>query len=246
MASLLIVPITGSVWWFVTAYIYMMLVAPSYNAFLDKFNRKGMLMWSMFLLVFGQVFGNLGSNFHDFEKAVFFYTLGVFFRNYINVGGDKKSLFLIVSLIGIMINGFCQYEIAIHMVNESSNAMLFRKIFSMVDYLLAEPLSCIGMFGLFSCFKFYNRKVNWIARKTFGIYLLHEAPPMRLLIWLHILKPYEYINDGAFVYAYIVFCVVFVFVMGIIVDAIRERLFENFSNKFIEKFIGKLKIIILE
>lgn len=243
MSSLIIVPLTGSVWWFVTAYIFLMLIAPCYNKFLDKLSRKGMIIFGCFLLVFGQTFGNLGSNFHDIEKAVFFYTIGVYFRDYIICSNENRIIFVVISLLGIIINGICQYGIGINMTNDAASALFFRRAFSMFDHFVAEPLSCVGVFGLCFCFCFYNSRVNWIARKTFGIYLLHESPLMRKFLWFHLFKPYEYASDGLYFYVYIIYCVLAVFMMGIIVDMIREKFLEKIYTNYIDIFIGKMTVV---
>ena len=237
--QLLFVPVTGSAWWYVTAYIVLMLIVPVYNRFLDKINEKGIKTFLLLLLVFGYTLGTLGSNFHDLEKALFFYTLGVFFKDYTK--NRKNTLDIMISIIGIVLNGLCQYGIFSFVLRESSNAVLFRKALSMTGYLIAEPLACIGIFGLFSKMAIkYNSKINTIAKHTFGIYLLHEAKPLRNLIWIHILKPWQYYGD-AFHFVFIIICVAIVFFSGCVIDTLREKVFEKPCTRFADRLINNFR-----
>lgn len=67
----------SSCWWFVCAYILLVLTAPLYNSFLSRFNKKGFLFFLTFLFIFEYVsqytFGNFLSPFY---QAVFYYTFG--------------------------------------------------------------------------------------------------------------------------------------------------------------------------
>lgn len=242
-AQLVFVPITGSVWWFVTAYIVLMLVVPSYNRFLERLSRQGMLLLLLLLLLFGYTFGNLGSNFHDLEKALFFYTLGVYFKDYVhNINNKRIIFFWVFSFTGVIINGICQYKIFTYALLDTSNAVIFRKAFSMAGYLIAEPLACIGIFGLFSIITIHSKKVNWIAKHTFGVYLFHEAPAIRVVLWLYILQPWKSYGKTLF-FIYVPACVLVVFITGVLADVIREKVFGRLMYEITEKAIEKLKII---
>ena len=212
-----------------------MLVAPSYNRYLDNLNEIGMRIWLLCLLIFTYTLGNLGSNFHDLEKALFFYTLGVYFNDYAEAD-RRKTWFIFLTIFGVIINGACQYGILSLTLSEATNAIILRKAFSMTGYILAEPLACIGIFGLFSKISIHSNFINKIASHTFGVYLFHEAKPLRNLIWIHILKPYRYYGNVSY-YAYVIVCVVAVFLSGCIVDIVREKIFAKLYTKYADKLI---------
>ena len=74
------VPLTGSLWWFVTAYVALILFSKSINSFISSINQNGYVVIIVIAGVFGLVLGELGSNLHDLERAVFYYLLGGYFK----------------------------------------------------------------------------------------------------------------------------------------------------------------------
>jgi len=169
-AQLILVPVTGSVWWFVTAYIVMMLIAPFYNRYLERLNRRGMLLWIGFVLLFGYALGNLGSNFHDLEKAVLFYTMGVYYRDYENVGsGHKRTIYICCAIVGIALNGLCQFGISTYSLMDSTKAVLLRKAFSMMGYLIAA--ACMLWFIRIICEYVTSKQCDQWDCKTYIWYL---------------------------------------------------------------------------
>lgn len=223
--KMLFVPVSGSIWWFVTAYVLMMLFAPLYNRFLSRLNRTGILLLILFLLLFFYTLGSFGSVFHDLEKAVFFYTLGVYFRDYEGAEG-KKALFLLCVIGGGILKGVCQYITYAYAISNTYDLILLKRVCSILNLLIAEPFLCFGIFGIFMGLSFQSRIVNVIARHTFGIYLFHDTPIMRELIWIHWLQPYKYYGKPVF-YLHVALCVSVVFGVGLLVDLLREKTLEK-------------------
>lgn len=228
-----LIPITGNVWWFVTAYVLLILFAPAYNRMIDKLNSKGLRILLLAFLFFGYTLGNLGSGFHDLEKALFFYTMGVYFRDCMhNDRLNKKAIFILLAIMGLVINGICQYCVFTNALIDTPKAIIVRKLFSMLGYFVADPMACYGIFGLFYGLRIQNRIINQIAAYTFGVYLFHESPPLRELIWNYILNPWNYFGTAWF-YLFILICVVFVFAFGACIDIIREKfVFQCLSRQY--------------
>ena len=86
----LFMPLSSSQWWFVAVYVFLLLLSPTVNRFLEKLNRKGFLL---FLLIGWAVWyglaGIIGTEFFALQKAVFFYAMGAYVR--IFAFGRKKS-----------------------------------------------------------------------------------------------------------------------------------------------------------
>lgn len=239
LAQMLFVPITGSVWWYVTAYIALMLVAPSYNRFLRRLNQSGLIVWLLCLLVFGYTLGNLGSAFHDFEKALFFYTLGGFL-SYGAIKHNRLPISILFSIIGFTLNGLFQFGTLYFMTENTGDVVLYRKIFSMLSIMIADPVAVIGLFGLFSSIKIQSRLINKISPHVFGIYLFHEAPLMRTVLWEWLLQPYKYFNSKMYIPCLIV-CGLIVFFLGLVVDIVRAHVFDKALNTVLVNIYGKVK-----
>lgn len=221
-ANLIFTPFTGSVWWFFTAYLFLIVFSTQINDFFHKVNKKGVLFCIFLLLVFGYVLGNLGSNFYDFEKAITFYFIGAFFRNYFdneaNIG--KYALY---SIIGILINGGLYY--LLFSLTATHGASIFTKLISMM-VLCNEPLVAASIFAFFLRLTFNNSLINVIASHTFGVYLFHEAPYTRSLLWGVLFRPSEFYDSRIFIITSIVIVIV-VFLIGIILDIFRKKFIES-------------------
>ena len=56
------------------------------------------------------------------------------------------------------------------------------------------PGCAIELFKIFNAIKIQNDKINLIAKTTFGIYLLHDSVPARIVVWdklFHVKSQYQ-------------------------------------------------------
>ncbi len=186
------VPLTGSLWWFVTAYVALILFSKSINSFVSSLNRNGYITVIVTIGIFGLLLGELGSALHDLEKAVFFYLLGGYFKLY-NKAPKKSKLLLsgVAVIVLLLLNGVLEYNIF-----SNSGAVILRKFFSMTSIII-EPLLVSALFYLFVNLKIgVNTFVNKVASYTFGIYLFHEAPYTRGLLWNRLVNADSYYVAG--------------------------------------------------
>lgn len=186
------VPLTGSLWWFVTAYVALILFSKSINSFVLSLNKKGYIAAIILIGIFGLVLGELGSNLHDLEKAVFYYLLGGYFKLYSE--SHKKPKLLLSGVVVIMlliINGVLQYNIY-----SNSDIVILRKFFSMISIII-EPLLVSSIFYLFVSFnRGTNNTIYKLASCTFGVYLLHGYPYTGNLLWNYYLHADDYYSGG--------------------------------------------------
>lgn len=215
-------PLTGSLWWFVTAYVALILFSKSINSFVLSLNKKGYIAVIILIGIFGLVLGELGSNLHDLERAVFYYLLGGYFKLYNR--SPKKSKMLLSGAAAItllIINGILQYNIY-----SNSDIVILRKFFSMISIII-EPFLVSVLFYLFAMKIEANAFVNRIASYTFGIYLFHEAPYTRELIWNRLVDADSHYLAGGTFLAYSIAVVTAVFLIGAVIDILRQKLIDH-------------------
>lgn len=232
------VPLTGSLWWFVTAYVALILFSKSINSFVSSLNQKGYIAVIILTGIFGLVLGELGSNLHDFERAVFYYLLGGYFKLYNRPPKKSKMLFSgAVAITLLIINGILQYNIY-----SNSDIVILRKFFSMISIVI-EPFLVSVLFYLFANLKIEaNAFVNRIASYTFGIYLFHEAPYTRGLLWNRLVKADTYyLAGGGTFLVYSVTVVAAVFLIGAVIDILRQKFIEKFLLNVISQIEEKFK-----
>ena len=184
-------PVRGGVFWFATAYIFLQLLLPVYNAFLEKLNGKGMyaILCILFLgLLYAQIFVLL----LGFTKAFFFYSLGCFFRETHKTGSDVAKqhgggyMFLAVFL-------WAFYSLLKFALSDSFPTASLGRALSQVVMLLC---SCVLVTGIsVSLFLFFmslhvcdSIAINKIASATFGVYLLHDSFVARYFLWTKVVR----------------------------------------------------------
>ncbi len=86
----LFAPLRSGAFWFVSAYILLILVKPLYNNFLNKLNKKGFVVFLMVLFIFGLVFSRHFILVLGYTQAAFYYALGAYYKT---TRSDKKRLY---------------------------------------------------------------------------------------------------------------------------------------------------------
>lgn len=231
------VPLTGSPWWFVTAYVVLILFSKSVNSFMSLLNKNGYIAIIVIIGIFGLIFGKFGSNFYDLERAVFYYLLGGYFKLYNKA--PKKSKILLYSIVLftlLLINSVLQFNIYSNL-----NNIILGKFFSMLG-LTIEPFLVSVIFYIFSNLKIEaNIVVNKIASYTFGIYLLHEAPYTRELLWNKLVNADHYYLAGSTFWVYSIIVIIMVFFIGSMIDILRQKIFDKIILFVINNIIDKFK-----
>lgn len=76
------VPVSSNLWWYVTAYVILVIITPVINPFLRKLSKQKMflflvLVWGLFYTL-ANLLTHFGSfcPYYDLQRAVFFYSIG--------------------------------------------------------------------------------------------------------------------------------------------------------------------------
>ena len=237
------VPISSSAWWFVSAYVLLVLVAPFINQFLAKLNKSGFI----FLLIVTWFFWYscqyiVNSAYFSLGRAFFFYSLGAFYKKYIEHKGAKLSYLLLVIVFWILYS-LIEYFFAGKVGKNTASAFLaFLKVTAEGTKLcFLIPVMAWCLFTFFarleiksSCF------INTLAATTFGVYLIHDSGIGRNLIWNRILKVSEVQFKSEYFPLIAIFDVLAVFAACSILDFVRLKFFEPkmlaSANKMLVKF----------
>lgn len=89
----------------------------------------------------------------------------------------------------------------------------------------------------------YSKAVNSIAKVTFGIYLIHDHPFIRTLLWQKLFKLNENVNEKWFI-PYTIGIVFAVFIVCGIIEAVRMLIFDKLNGKIaegMEKVVYKVR-----
>ena len=104
-----------------------------------------------------------------------------------------------------------------------------------------QPLSLIAAITLLLIFigngKFPHKVISYVSSCTFGIYLFHEAPLFRDVLYNQIFKTSEYWGLSHSV-VYVLLFAIATFAMGLLIESIRLFLFKVIT-KLVHSFIPK-------
>ena len=243
------VPITnGNVWWFLTAYVYLMLLTPFLNRVAQKLNKKGYLFFILFVwLVVYSLDGTLFGLYWSVQRGVLFYLIGGYIKINIDVKRFKakskeKIILTLVAVLSWVV------DFAAMFVTDGKRYIVNNKPGNIMDtisvvfgngFILAIPvvICSISIFVLFLSFEFENKFVNNIAKTTFGVYLIHDSVFARSFIWHGILKVDTVLYKSGLFPVYAMCSIVAVFIICSFIDMIRLKFIETHMINVVDNII---------
>lgn len=230
------IPISSGVIWFTTSYIFLMLLLPIVNGFLNKLNFKGFII---FLCLFNFIpfgLGNLlGVTYSRMYEALFFYSCGVFYKNFF-LNPPKKILSLFSALI-FYFSAFGLSYIYILLLLKSSRFAMFVPFF--ID-CICVPMICFGVFAIFISLKIGNISIiNTIASTTLAVYLIHGSV-FQMVLWENIFQVKEVYQESYFPIAILGMAGI-VFIVSSLIDICLDRILFPYLNNLFNKVTDKIK-----
>ena len=110
-----------------------------------------------------------------------------------------------------------------------------------MQYGISEPVLSISLFLLFKELEIKKQIINKIASHTFGIYLFHESPLTRIILWKNILEVPKQFSNTYFIF-YALISIHIIFIVGMLIDIIREKYFEEKINKYVKNVLIYLQM----
>ena len=230
-----------SVWWFASAYVFLMILSPLINTFFLNLNKNGRLMIIIiFWLLWYSVGMNMDATYASIERAVFFYLIGA----YIHVERpitEKKRIYInaVIAIIFWIIATYCLFVSLNTSTDATIKYKLLSKFYSIIFVSICVPICAYNIFRFFEKSEIEsNQLINMISSTTFGIYLIHDNYIVRPLIWHSILKvqTFQYQLDifplTAIISTFIVF------LSCSIIDLFRQRTIEPVCLKICDRVVN--------
>ncbi len=230
----LFAPLRSGQFWFVSAYILLILVKPLYNNFLNKLNKKGFIAFLAVLFIFGLLFSRYFNLVLGYTQAAFYYALGACYKTFLS---DKKKTIsrggrlFVFAIIMWILYAFIRYERQIMTLN-GFEGELCKTLMSLIPSCVCVALISIALFKLFANLNIgYNKIINTIAATTFGIYLLHEGFFTRPVLWDKVVGVYPNLYESPYYPIIVPFAALAVFVGCSLFELFRGRVFKPVENK---------------
>src|SRR5574344_2233665 len=241
----LVAPVLGNIWWFVTAYAIVLFLQPFLNKILPT--NKGLDVL-LIIWVFGYSLSwFVSTGLTDIWRGVFFYLLGAYIRK--SVPPVKLSKFNVLSMVVMLLVLWAVSSILLNYgyVNALSSSLQIKDYAHLsraINEAIVVPAFVFIVFRLFANINLKpNVTINAIASTTFGIYLLHECPFLRPVIWqstLHVLD-FQYVSELYPLFA--ILSILSVFVIGMLIDFVRQKTLDLWLTRLTDTILVKLHYI---
>lgn len=225
--------ITRKQYWFVTAYLLMYAVSPFLNCAIRAMNRKTHLLCCWVLLGIFSVAHNLVyvSDFGGVNggaSLIWFcvlYVVAAYIRLYVPVERKNRGkAFTVYGICASMIavERFAAYKIMPLLFGE----VMLESLFYSNNSIMTAAAS-IALLLAFRTVDVKNatvaRVISFFAPLAFGVYLIHDHPAVRPLLW-ELLNPAGYAQSPWMV-PYALVCTIGIFLVCSLAEWLRQRLF---------------------
>lgn len=223
------IPFTNGYYWFIAVYLQLYLLSPFVNIILQKIDNRQIiaLLSTLAFLIFyvgllrgGNVGVDGGKNIINF---VFIYCIGSAMHRIephirLNMKRIRIMAFLMINFILVLFFLFYALNSSLH------------KELMMLTYSYQSPgllLLSVCIFLVFATNSFHNSVLNQIAKSSLAIYLLHEHPLMKNVLYRDYFSNY-YNSQIGLLYKMLFFSLV-IGTIAIVIDRIRLSLFSLIS-----------------
>lgn len=212
-------PVIFQEYWFYKVYIMLYILTPFLNLFIKQLDknqfRKLLIVLFCIFSFLPSVYSYWENNvFSMFEWFIFVYFCAAYIRIYREDFFKKRRAYLgfacLIYILFFMI--FIIFNMKIHFIAANNIFVFLISVFIFLCFLNIN----IG------CIKF----INMIASATFGVYLLHDNPHLRSLLWNVILRNSSYQNRYILVIHSII-SICSVYVVFTLIDLLRNFLFNR-------------------
>lgn len=172
---------------YITVFVMLYFFIPYINEWFEKITKQQIIK---FLLTEGIFVSVIPTIFNDFSRNTYAYLFWMIFLYQIGyyLGYYKPNIpWKICFPISMVILLSCSL-----IVEPLINRLLHKNTnlyFANTQYSIVLLLASICMVGFFSSVKIkYSPVINWFSKSTFAVYILHDDPDIRAIIWSKVFR----------------------------------------------------------
>lgn len=230
----------SSSYWFFNAYLALMLLSPLLNHFIQHLNKEEHKKTIIILIILFSIIPTIDFISDPFGSAygygvVWFIVLYII-AAYIRIYGLKiKHPFTIYTIITIA-------ELLINILYQFPKSERIKFLFTLQTYYnsVFVLLGAISLFMFFMNLEINGKKITsiikWIVPKSFAVYLIHEHPVFRDILWQKIIMIEHYSGNAISLLLTIIVSTAIIFIVCILIDTVRSTLIYKIENKMADYF----------
>ena len=230
-------PVLSKRWWFFTAYIILFLASPLLNLIIKQYSRRQLQFTICTMLVFFVISPSIGLTVlegrgYNFVHFILLYFIGAYIKRYVVLA--KVKIYLLCYLLFTV--AIVAYTFFLDSIGR--NAGYITASFAYNNILVVA--ASIFLFGVFITWKMkQNKLINSVSALVFGVYLFHEHPQVKNVIYSNLFYCKDYCQTGLFVPN--MFLTIFVILtVGLGVEYLRVRFIAQPINNFFLTILNKV------
>lgn len=208
-------PICSGTFWFITIYLIVYVFSPFINKAIINTDKEHYRVLLVFLFVIWSVIPSVvkpGWEFSNTGWMIFMYLLGAYMRKYPEVW-EKCKIKPILYFVGSYV--FLMYLTI--MWDDKVERVVYHQALAQ-KHTIPIVICSVALFVLFKNINLAKNKfINKIAASTFGVYLIHENPIIKELLWTDWLNVNAYFTSENFG-AYAIGTIILVYISCTLID----------------------------
>lgn len=243
-------PILTSHYWFVTAYLILMILSPFFNKLVFSLNQTEykclLISVTMIFVILEGGFPNVFPGMSDGRLMPVFlmYLIAGYIKRFRKAKKNNARKHWMVAFAFYLLLFASFYFITLLGIKSNNQFLLADRYFYRE---LNSPLTvviCIEMFiAIIETDISYNRLINTIAGCTFGVYLIHSNRWM-LGILSKLFPIYEE-KRSLYIFLYSVLAFLIIYAFCTIIDLIRIKTFGKLWDRFLNKYLNTIQTKVL-
>lgn len=224
--------------WFVLQYLFLMLLSPILNAYIEKSGRQQLRKFLIYFFLLQTIFDwvhpfwKIYQSGYSVTSFIGLYLLGRYFNTYKPAITSWKFsrlalMYLAISTIPALLVGLIIWQNPA----ESVTARAYPWFLSYCSPFTIMASVCLVL--AFSKIRLQKRWINWVAASAFSVYLIHMHPS--IFIYYKNFSRFIYEHYTAISYLAIILLFIFaVFLVCIILDKVRIIVWKKISDEVIK------------
>lgn len=211
-------------YWFFTAYVVLAILSPYINILIREATQKqlqGALLCMIFMWIIVPTFTKQQLYGTEIPQFVMLYTIGAYFRKYPDNCLQYKtfrSIVTIGSFVLLFLSTVVLDCLGMKFSVFQNRGTLFYERNSLLIVSCAAGLFAIAVYQK----PFFNAFINNISGCTFGVYLIHDNPVIRQILWKQLLHLADFFDSPVLI-AMILGSVIAVFVGSTLIELLRQK-----------------------
>lgn len=239
-------PVLCGEYWFMTAFMVLMILSPALNLLISKMTRELYRNLLIVITLFGVIFplithwdyGVGGCTNVIWFVALYFYA--AYIKKYVNAENNNASKhFLVAILSGVLLIVINMFLIRWGHIHHHD----IENIRNQLGYQCNSPLIVLTsvelLIGFIKLKPFYNKWSNVIASSCLGVYLIHDNEFVRPYLWKTLLKSSEMYSSN-YLFLHAIASILGVYLVCTLIDLIRKNTIGRYCVALEDRYHGKL------